>query len=68
MARSLRFSFEVIVASIPRIQWWQPGLRSCIMTGLPTRLVLELNVGTVPAPNKSEGSCIQSVGTKEAVP
>ena len=27
---------------------WQSGLRSCIMPPLPTHLVQELNVGTVP--------------------
>ena len=26
---------------------WQSGMRSCIMLGLPTHLVQELNVGTV---------------------
>ena len=28
---------------------WQSGVRSCIMPGLPTRKVQELNVGTVLA-------------------
>ena len=26
---------------------WQSGVRSCIMPGMPTHLVQELNVGTV---------------------
>ena len=27
--------------------WWRSGVRSCIVPGLPTHLVQELNVGTV---------------------
>ena len=31
----------------PEKKWLQSGVRSCIMPGLPTHLVQELNVGTV---------------------
>ena len=40
------FSCEIINASLPRDRW-QSGMRSCIMPGLPTHLVQELDVGTV---------------------
>ena len=32
--------------------WWQSGVQSCIMAGLPTHLVQELNIGTIRVMNK----------------
>ena len=49
--RSLRieaaFSFEVIHASMPSKLGGDQACGSCIMPGLPTHLVQELNIGTV---------------------
>ena len=37
---------------------WQWGVQSCIMTGLPTYLVQELNVGTVLCVWGGGGVCV----------
>ena len=36
-------SAKVIHASMPRKNWWKSDVRSCILPGLPTHLVQELN-------------------------
>ena len=42
------FSYEVSHAFMSMKTWWSTGLWSCNMPGLPTHLVQELNVSTVP--------------------
>ena len=50
IACKVTFSYELIHASIAEKHRWQLGVRSCIVTGLPTHLVQELNVVTVASP------------------
>ena len=41
-----------------RETWWQSGVRSCIMPGLPKHLVEELDVGTVACTSGEKASVV----------